>query len=52
MTFRFRGGLNVAGGADGANSLYTKFDNREIMFHVSTMLPTDVDDKQQVIYIP
>jgi len=44
----FRGGLNLAGGADGEHSLYTKFDQREIMFHVSTMLPTDKDDKQQV----
>lgn len=40
----------MAGGADGNMSLYTKFDNREIMFHVSTMLPTDPDDKQQVQY--
>lgn len=44
----FRGGLTSAGAADGERSLYTKYDSREIMFHVSTMLPTDAEDKQQV----
>ena len=47
--FRFSGGLNL-NGADGEYSLYTTFNNREIMFHVSTLLPTstDPDDRQQV----
>jgi hypothetical protein len=45
----FTGGLNL-GGSDGEQSLYTTFNNREIMFHVSTMLPTSSDpaDRQQV----
>jgi hypothetical protein len=45
----FTGGLN-ASGSDGEHSVYTQFNNREIMFHVSTMLPTssDPDDRQQV----
>ena len=49
MPLRFTGGLNSSG-SDGEHSLYTQFNQREIMFHVSTMLPTsnDPDDKQQV----
>lgn len=42
----FRGGLTPV--TDGDKTVFTKFDNREIMFHVSTLLPTDPDDKQQV----
>ena len=47
--YRFTGGLNLSG-SDGEQSLYTTFNNREIMFHVSTMLPTssDPEDRQQV----
>jgi len=45
----FTGGLNSSG-SDGEYSLYTQFNQREVMFHVSTMLPTssDPDNKQQV----
>ena len=49
VPLRFTGGLNSSG-SDGEYSLYTQFNQREIMFHVSTMLPTsnDPDNKQQV----
>ena len=34
----------------GKQSLYTVFQGHEIMFHVSTMLPYHVENKQQVEY--
>ncbi|KAL4220835.1 Rap1 GTPase-activating protein 1 [Mactra antiquata] len=44
----YRGGLDTIHGQTGLESLYTKFHEREIMFHVSTMLPYKEDDIQQV----
>lgn len=44
----YRGGLDTIHGQTGQESLYTKFHNREIMFHVSTMLPYTEGDTQQV----
>ena len=44
----FRGGLDVAHGQTGTESFYTNFHNKEIMFHVSTMLPYTEGDTQQV----
>lgn len=32
----------------GTHSVYTKYQDREIMFHVSTMLPFSPNDRQQV----
>ncbi|KAM7005978.1 rap1 GTPase-activating protein 1 isoform 6-T6 [Tautogolabrus adspersus] len=44
----FRGGLDVAHGQTGTESVYTSFHNKEIMFHVSTKLPYTEGDSQQL----
>ncbi|NWH34821.1 RPGP2 protein, partial [Chloropsis hardwickii] len=44
----FRGGLDVSHGQTGAESVYTVFRDREIMFHVSTKLPFTEGDTQQL----
>ncbi|WAR14909.1 RPGP1-like protein [Mya arenaria] len=44
----YRGGLDTVHGQTGLESLYTKFHGREIMFHVSTMLPFTEGDTQQL----
>ena len=44
----YRGGLDTIHGQTGQESIFTKFHNREIMFHVSTMLPYTEGDHQQV----
>ncbi len=47
---RYRGGLDNCHNQTGENSVYTEYDGQEIMFHVSTLLPFDPSDKQQVYY--
>ncbi|CAD6193740.1 unnamed protein product [Caenorhabditis auriculariae] len=44
----YRGGLDTAHNQTGQNSVYTEFKGRELMFHVSTMLPFTVGDAQQL----
>ena len=44
----FRGGLDVNNGHTGETSIHSVFHDREVMFHVSTMLPYVEGDKQQV----
>uniref|UniRef100_A0A914W0Z7 Rap-GAP domain-containing protein n=1 Tax=Plectus sambesii TaxID=2011161 RepID=A0A914W0Z7_9BILA len=44
----YRGGLDTAHGQTGDESVFTVFKDREIMFHVSTLLPYTVGDVQQV----
>lgn len=44
----FRGGLDVKNNTTGSNSVYTKFQGFEVMFHVSTMLPYFPTDSQQL----
>jgi len=44
----YRGGLDVKNNSTGTHSVYTKHNNYEIMFHVSTMLPYFAADKQQL----
>ena len=44
----FRGGLDNQNDTTGTHSLYTNFKDKQIMFHVSTMLPHSTSDKQQV----
>jgi len=44
----FRGGLDVGLDTTGKTSFYTKLHNIEIMFHVSTLLPHQEMDEQQV----
>jgi len=45
---KFRGGLDVSANSTGTQSVYTVLDDMEIMFHVSTMLPFDQGNSQQV----
>ncbi|XP_062422032.1 rap1 GTPase-activating protein 1-like isoform X19 [Pungitius pungitius] len=44
----FRGGLDVAHGQTGTESVYCNYRNREVMFHVSTKLPYTDGDTQQL----
>jgi len=37
-----------AGAATGEYSIYTKFQDIEIMFHVATYIPFTLEDRQQV----
>ena len=44
----YRGGLDTIHGQTGLESLYSQYHGRNIMFHVSTMLPYTEGDNQQV----
>ncbi|GMT12920.1 hypothetical protein PFISCL1PPCAC_4217, partial [Pristionchus fissidentatus] len=44
----YRGGLDTVHGQTGAETVYTEFRGREVVFHVSTMLPFTVGDTQQL----
>ncbi|CAH1774914.1 unnamed protein product [Owenia fusiformis] len=44
----FRGGLDTQHGQTGDQSVYTRFDDKEIMFHISTLLPYTEGDSQQL----
>lgn len=44
----YRGGLDVRGDSTGTHSIHRQFDAKEIMFHVSTMLPFSAHDPQQL----
>lgn len=44
----YRGGLDVVNDTTNTHSVYTKFRNKEIMFHVSTLLPYSSNDPQQL----
>ena len=44
----YRGGLDNQNDTTGSHSVYTKFRNKEIMFHVSTLLPYSNNDRQQL----
>uniref|UniRef100_A0A646QE85 Rap1 GTPase-activating protein 1 n=1 Tax=Hemiscolopendra marginata TaxID=943146 RepID=A0A646QE85_9MYRI len=44
----YRGGLDTQHGHTGDESVYMKFKEREIMFHVSTLLPFTDGDPQQL----
>lgn len=45
---RFRAGLDVTNGSTGDHSIFLEFNNNEIMFHVSTLLPHNELDKQKL----
>ncbi|KJE97824.1 hypothetical protein CAOG_007918 [Capsaspora owczarzaki ATCC 30864] len=45
---KFRAGLDTKKGMTGTHSIYTAYRGYEIMFHVSTMLPYNEADKQQL----
>ncbi|CAF0742340.1 unnamed protein product [Rotaria sordida] len=44
----FRGGLDVKSDHTGTESIYEQFNNHEIMFHVSTLLPHSKIERQQL----
>lgn len=44
----YRGGLDIQNGHTGDEAIYEVFKEREIMFHVSTMLPYTEGDPQQL----
>ncbi|CAM2706512.1 unnamed protein product [Rotaria socialis] len=44
----FRGGLDIKSDQTGTVSIYENFNNHEIMFHVSTLLPHSKIERQQV----
>jgi len=45
---RYRAGLDVTNGSTGEHSIFLEFNNNEVMFHVSTLLPHNELDKQQL----
>eukprot|EP01105_Mastigella_eilhardi_P002156 TRINITY_DN1257_c0_g1_i2.p1 TRINITY_DN1257_c0_g1~~TRINITY_DN1257_c0_g1_i2.p1 ORF type:complete len:856 (-),score=207.59 TRINITY_DN1257_c0_g1_i2:78-2291(-) len=45
---KFRGGLDVSNNLTGSHSVYTTFMDFEVMFHVSTLLPNQPNDKQKI----
>ena len=46
---KYRAGLDGNNDLTGTHSVYTKFADIEIMFHVSTLLPFEECDSQKVI---
>jgi RAP1 GTPase activating protein 1 len=44
----YNGGLDVRKNTTGTHSVYTKWNNYEIMFHVAPYLPHSTDDPQQL----
>ncbi|KAL5280406.1 RAP1GAP.2 family protein [Megaselia abdita] len=44
----FRGGLDITNGQTGREAIYEKFKEREIIYHVSTLLPYAEGDPQQL----
>jgi signal-induced proliferation-associated 1 like protein 2 len=44
--------LLYRGDMTGEYSYFTNFEEHEIMYHVSTLLPFSSDDRQQVLYLP
>ena len=44
----YRGGLDTIHGQTGTESVYSQFHNKEMMFHVSTLLPYTEGDPQQL----
>ncbi|KAK2190318.1 hypothetical protein NP493_84g01001 [Ridgeia piscesae] len=45
---RFRGGLDTVHSQTGEESVFTVYRGREVMFHVSTLLPYTEGDQQQL----
>jgi hypothetical protein len=44
----FKGGLDTSFGQTGDESVFEMYDDKEIMFHVSTLLPYNKNDSQQL----
>lgn len=47
-SFSYRGGLDVSEQTDSPTSYYECYDQKEIMFHVSTLLPYTPNDTTQI----
>ena len=45
---RFRGGLDVKSNTTGTHAYFTEYNESEIIFHVSTLLPYDDANEQQL----
>jgi len=45
---KFRGGLDVQNGTTGESSVFFSYNSNPIMFHVSTLLPFNPKEKQQL----
>lgn len=45
---KYRGGLDVKHSSTGEYSLYTQYQNIELMFHVAPLLPNHLEDSQRV----
>ena len=48
---RYNGGLDTHNDMTGTHSYFTLFEEHQVMFHVSTLLPYSNEDTQQVLYI-
>ncbi|KAJ3426070.1 rap gtpase-activating protein [Anaeramoeba flamelloides] len=46
---KFTGGLDTLENTSGEHSIYTKYEDFEIMFHISTWLPFNPKDPEQVL---
>lgn len=46
--YRYRGGLDTQFGQTGDEAVYQVFKDREIIFHVSSLLPYTDNDPQQL----
>ena len=45
---KYAGGLDTKNGSTGDETVYTKFEGLEFLFHVSTLLPISSADMQQL----
>ncbi|CAG9536350.1 unnamed protein product [Cercopithifilaria johnstoni] len=45
---QYKGGLDVRDDTTGTHSIYVKYQAHEIMFHISTLLPFTLSNKQQL----
>ncbi|EDO39335.1 predicted protein, partial [Nematostella vectensis] len=45
---KYRGGLDNANDLTGLHSVHTTYRNKQVMFHVSTLLPYDKNDSQKL----
>jgi len=44
----YKGGLDIDNDTTGTHSIYTNYQDNEVMFHVSTMLPSTANNTQQI----
>ena len=48
---RYNGGLDTHNDMTGTHSYFTLFEEHQVMFHVSTLLPYSNEDTQQVFLV-